>query len=231
MVFVSAAANVTAQALYGSLVGNVTDETGAALPGATVSMTQRETNLVRDVVTNETGSYNVPNLLPGTYQIDVKLQGFSTYTARDIAVRQGLDVRVDAKLKRRRARRIDRRLRAGGRAADRERRCAVADDRHATRDRADQRPRLPDGARADARRRAAQLRPVRRQQQPDPLDGHHGQRPAAEQHGRPPRRRVADQPVLSADPGLQPEPRSDRDGQRRHQQLRRRSRDGRRSRR
>ena len=78
-VLVSAAANAGAQALYGSLLGNVTDETGAALPGATVSMTQRETNLVRDVVTNETGGYNVPNLLPGTYQIDVKLPGFSTY--------------------------------------------------------------------------------------------------------------------------------------------------------
>jgi hypothetical protein len=92
------ASGVNAQALYGSLVGNVTDETGAALPGASVSITQRETNLVREIVTNETGGYNVPNLLPGTYQIDVKLPGFSTYTARDIAVRQGLDVRVDAKL-------------------------------------------------------------------------------------------------------------------------------------
>ena len=98
-VFVSAAANAAAQALYGSLVGNVTDETGAALPGATVTITQRETNLTRDVVTDAGGGYNVPNLLPGTYQVDVKLAGFSTYTTRDIAVRQGLDVRVDAKLK------------------------------------------------------------------------------------------------------------------------------------
>ena len=54
------------------------------------------------------------------------------------------------------------------------------------------------------------------------------QRPAAEQHGRPARRRVADQPVLPADSGLQPQPRGDRNGQRRHQQLRRRSGDGRR---
>ena len=110
---------------------------------------------MRDVVTNETGGYNVPNLLPGTYQVDVKLPGFSTFTARDIAVRQGLDVRVDAKLKRRRARRVDHRLGAGGRSADRERRCAVADDRDAARDRADQRPRLPDRPRPDARRRVS----------------------------------------------------------------------------
>ena len=98
-VLVSAAANAAAQALYGSLLGNVTDETGAALPGATVTITQRETNLTRDVVTDVGGGYNVPNLLPGTYQVDVKLAGFSTFTTRDIAVRQGLDVRVDAKLK------------------------------------------------------------------------------------------------------------------------------------
>ncbi len=99
-VFVSVmTANTGGQALYGSLLGNVTDETGAALPGATITITQRETNLARDVVTNETGGYNVPNLLPGTYQIDVKLSGFSTFTAREIAVRQGLDVRVDARLK------------------------------------------------------------------------------------------------------------------------------------
>ena len=76
-VFVSAvAATAGAQALYGSLVGNVTDETGAALPGATVIVTQRETSLVREIVANETGGYNLPNLLPGTYQIDVKLPGF-----------------------------------------------------------------------------------------------------------------------------------------------------------
>ena len=61
-VFLSAAVNAGAQARYGS-------------------------NLAREVVTNETGSYNVPNLLPGTYQVDVKLPGFSTFTARDISVR------------------------------------------------------------------------------------------------------------------------------------------------
>ena len=99
MLVSAVATNMGAQALYGSLLGNVTDETGAALPGATVTITQHETNLTRDVVTDVSGGYNVPNLLPGTYQVDVKLAGFSTFTTRDIAVRQGLDVRVDAKLK------------------------------------------------------------------------------------------------------------------------------------
>jgi hypothetical protein len=97
-VFVSAAVNVGAQSLYGTLVGNVTDETGAALPGASVTVTQTETNLSRDVMTNESGGYTVPNLLPGTYQVAVTLQGFKSYTARDIAVRPDLVLRVDARL-------------------------------------------------------------------------------------------------------------------------------------
>jgi hypothetical protein len=97
-VLVSVAVNASAQALYGSLVGNVTDETGAAVPGATVTITQAETSLTRDVVTNESGGYNVPNLLPGTYEVVVTLSGFQTYRARQITVRQGIDVRVDARL-------------------------------------------------------------------------------------------------------------------------------------
>ena len=88
-----------AQALGGSLVGSVLDETGAALPGATVTITQMETNLSRDVVTNENGVYTATNLLPGTYQVVVKLQGFQTFTTKDIAVRPDLALRVDAKLK------------------------------------------------------------------------------------------------------------------------------------
>ena len=97
-VLVSAAVNAGAQALYGSLVGNVTDETGGALPGATVTITQAETSLTRDVITNESGGYNVPNLLPGTYEVVVTLSGFQTFRARQITVRQGIDVRVDARL-------------------------------------------------------------------------------------------------------------------------------------
>ena len=48
---------VSAQNIYGSLVGNVTDSSGASIPGATVTATQTETNLTREVVTNEAGAY------------------------------------------------------------------------------------------------------------------------------------------------------------------------------
>ena len=94
VVYASAAAG---QAVYGSLVGNVTDSSGGAIPGATVTATQTETNLKREVVTNESGAYSIPNIPSGTYEVVVAVAGFQTFTARDIIV-TNRDVRVDAKL-------------------------------------------------------------------------------------------------------------------------------------
>ena len=95
---VVAAVDVSAQALYGSLVGNVVDETGAVIPGATVTITHRETNQTRDQVTPVTGAYSFPNLSPGTYDVVVTLPGFRTFTTREITVNIGAIVRVDARL-------------------------------------------------------------------------------------------------------------------------------------
>src|SRR5262245_15477010 len=87
-----------AQSLYGSLVGNVTDPTGLAVPGATVTITQAETNQTREATTTDTGAYNFPNLAPGTYRVDVTLPGFQPFSTRGVLVQQGNAVRVDAKL-------------------------------------------------------------------------------------------------------------------------------------
>lgn len=88
---------VAAQNVYGSLVGNVTDSSGAAIPGATVTATQTQTNLAREVVTSEAGAYSIPNIPSGTYQVVVAVPGFQNFTVRDIAV-TNRDVRVDARL-------------------------------------------------------------------------------------------------------------------------------------
>jgi hypothetical protein len=80
------AAIADAQAVYGSLVGNVSDSSGGAIPGATVTATQVETNLTREVVTNASGAYSIPNIPSGTYQVVVTVPGFQTFTARDISV-------------------------------------------------------------------------------------------------------------------------------------------------
>lgn len=87
-----------AQALYGSLVGNVVDDSGARIPGATVTATRLETNQVSEQVTPENGTYSFTNLLPGTYQLSVTLPGFKTFSVNEIALRIGAIVRVDARL-------------------------------------------------------------------------------------------------------------------------------------
>ena len=88
----------SAQTLYGTLVGNVTDETGLAVPGATVKITHAETSQSRESTTNSTGGYNFPNIPTGTYQVDVSLTGFQSASSRDIVVRQATSVRVDVRL-------------------------------------------------------------------------------------------------------------------------------------
>jgi hypothetical protein len=86
-----------AQATTADLVGRVTDDSGAVLPGATVTITHTGTGQARTQVTSSTGDYAF-NLLPiGTYQITIELQGFKTQTAR-MTVAAGDRARVDGKL-------------------------------------------------------------------------------------------------------------------------------------
>ena len=65
-----------AQVLYGSIVGNVRDQSGAAVPGALVTITNKETNQVRTTTTNDEGGYSLPNVQSGTYGVKVTRDGF-----------------------------------------------------------------------------------------------------------------------------------------------------------
>jgi len=84
--------------LYGGLVGNVTDPQGAVLPGVTVSLTNVGTGLKLEAVTDDTGNYVFRNLLPGTYELTLTLQGFTTLIQKDIVVTAGTPRRQDAKM-------------------------------------------------------------------------------------------------------------------------------------
>src|SRR5215469_16656086 len=66
-----------AQAVNGTVVGNVTDSTGAVLPGATVTITDTGTNTSRSITTDANGYYAFPNLMPGNYKVGVEKQGFA----------------------------------------------------------------------------------------------------------------------------------------------------------
>ena len=87
-----------AQVLYGSIVGNVEDSSGATLPGATVTITSRETNLARSAVSNEVGAYSFTNVQAGTYDVKVSLQGFKESVKTAVPVSVNTVSRVDARL-------------------------------------------------------------------------------------------------------------------------------------
>ena len=87
-----------AQVLYGSIVGNVTDAQGGAVPGATVTIVNKETNLTRETTTNEEGNYSLVNVLPGPYDVKVSLQGFREVLRSNVPVVIGQLSRVDAAL-------------------------------------------------------------------------------------------------------------------------------------
>jgi hypothetical protein len=87
-----------AQVLFGSMVGNVTDASGAAVPGAAVKITEMSTNDVHTAEPNENGGYSVVNLPAGTYRIEIAKAGFRTFAASNILVNQNNVVRVDAQL-------------------------------------------------------------------------------------------------------------------------------------
>jgi len=75
-----------AQLLQGSITGNVTDASQAAVVGAKVVATEQTTNFTRDTTTNATGGYNLPTLPPGTYTITVTAPSFQTSTTTGIRV-------------------------------------------------------------------------------------------------------------------------------------------------
>src|SRR5437867_3197121 len=61
---------------FGEITGTVSDSTGAVIAGAAVSLTNSATNQVRRVVTNDTGAYSAPFLVPGLYDLRVETPGF-----------------------------------------------------------------------------------------------------------------------------------------------------------
>src|SRR5947209_6540858 len=89
------AAILLGQAFYGSIVGTVSDSSGAALASATIALTNTATGDHRTVVTAQDGSYRFVNLVPGPYRIDIEYSGFKRYTRDQIDVSVESQVRAD----------------------------------------------------------------------------------------------------------------------------------------
>jgi len=88
-----------AQVATGTILGNVTDSTGAAVPGAQVTATNSGTAFTRTTTTDVAGQYSLPLMPVGEYKIEVKLSGFSTFSQTGIALEVGRNARVDATIR------------------------------------------------------------------------------------------------------------------------------------
>ncbi len=93
-----APATAGAQTGAASLTGIVTDETGAAVPGATVTATNQATNVEYTAVSNDAGSYTMTSLPVGTYVIKAELSRFKTAASKPLAMEAKQVVRLDFKL-------------------------------------------------------------------------------------------------------------------------------------
>jgi hypothetical protein len=85
------------QAPTGTISGNVKDESGAVVPSATVSITNKATDLNRTITTNAEGLFSAPALVPGEYEVRVEMQGFRT-VIRAATVVAGSGTTVDMTL-------------------------------------------------------------------------------------------------------------------------------------
>jgi len=86
---------IYAQAPTGTIVGTVTDESGAVIPSVTVTITNKATGVARHASTNASGLYSAPALEAGEYQVRVEVTGFRTLL-RDATVSAGNDTTVNA---------------------------------------------------------------------------------------------------------------------------------------
>jgi len=93
---VAAGGPLKAQSTFGSILGAVTDPNGALVPAAQVTLTHQETSIIRQATTNQAGLYEFPNLVAGTYRLQVRREGFKAFVKADIAVGSRQSVRVDA---------------------------------------------------------------------------------------------------------------------------------------
>src|SRR5438552_1786382 len=84
------------QAVYGSIIGTVTDPQGAAVPGAKVTVTDDRKGTKDSATTNDTGNYSVTHLVPDAYTVRVEAPGFKVSEQKGIVVNADAAARVDS---------------------------------------------------------------------------------------------------------------------------------------
>src|ERR1700687_5902859 len=86
------------QGSAGRIVGPVMDQTGGAISGATVTVLDVQRGTTRTLTTEDSGTYNAPNLTPGTYKVRAEFRGFKVTERQNIVLEVGQEIRVDLTL-------------------------------------------------------------------------------------------------------------------------------------
>ena len=90
--------SLSAQGLFGSISGIVSDSSGAVVPDATVKVTNVNTNVTTTVRTNSAGVYSVTSLNPGVYKVEAEAKGFKTAVLSNILLEVNANPKVDLTL-------------------------------------------------------------------------------------------------------------------------------------
>jgi len=86
------------QSNTGRIIGTVTDQSGGVISGAAVVVTNTETGVARNLVSDAAGEFIAPNLNPGKYSVRASITGFQAFERQNIELEVGKDVRIDAQL-------------------------------------------------------------------------------------------------------------------------------------
>jgi hypothetical protein len=89
VLFVCAGSALIAQETRGTILGRVTDSTGAVVPAVAIRANNVATGVSATARSNASGNFTLPYLLPGTYTLQAELQGFKRF------VREGIEIRVN----------------------------------------------------------------------------------------------------------------------------------------
>jgi len=87
-----------AQAVYGTIFGSVVDNTGAVIPGATITITDTNKGTSVTATANDAGEFTVGHLIPDTYDVSVANAGFKTFESKGLIVYADQSIKVEAKM-------------------------------------------------------------------------------------------------------------------------------------
>ena len=98
LVFAMSAPNSSGQAVFGSIIGNVTDAQGNAIAGAKVTVTSNTKSTAFETASNESGNFAVTHLIPDSYKIHIEATGFKAYDVPSLTVSADTAANINASL-------------------------------------------------------------------------------------------------------------------------------------